>query len=134
METEAELGRNIKHCPVETALQYIGKKWAMNILRDLFFGKRRFRDFLESNPTMSSKMLSTRLKDLMMAGIVEKRVISTNPVLIEYGLTPTGRALNRTLHELAIFAMEHYPEEVFHSVPESVKPYEKEVKRLFRTP
>ena len=56
--------KTAKCCPIETALKYIGKKWSINIIRDLFMGKRRFRDFLNSSAELSTKMLSQRLKEL----------------------------------------------------------------------
>ncbi len=131
MDTERQMGENIKRCPVEITLKYIGKKWAINIIRDLFFGKKRFKDFLKSNPELSTKMLSTRLKNLQDAGIIEKRIVNKNPILIEYKLTSMGKALNKTLYELAIFSMEHHPKEVFHHVPNSASEYVPMVKNRF---
>ncbi len=96
---------HIQKCPIETALEYIGKKWTFEIVRDLFFGKKHFNDFLKSNPDLSGKVLSERLKELGENGIIEKKVSNTFPVSIEYELTPKGRALNRIVYELAVFAM-----------------------------
>ncbi|MFX0072287.1 MAG: winged helix-turn-helix transcriptional regulator [Candidatus Hermodarchaeota archaeon] len=96
---------NNKKCPIEIALRYIGKKWSLEIIRDFFFGKNRFNEFLESNPKLSSKMLSERLKEFKKNGIIEKKVSNTFPVIIEYELTSKGRALNKILYELAIFAV-----------------------------
>lgn len=131
MDTEKHLWHNIRCCPIETTLTFLGKKWAVNILRDLFFGKKRFTDFLKSNPQLSTKMLSLRLKDLEENGVVEKRITSTTPVLIEYGLTQKGRALNRILFEMALFSMDQSPNEVSHNVPESTDMYVPVLKKLF---
>ncbi|WXG39548.1 MAG: helix-turn-helix domain-containing protein [Candidatus Freyarchaeum deiterrae] len=95
----------IYKCPISTALEYIGKKWTFEIVRDLFFGKIHFNEFLESNPNLSGKVLSERLKELRDDGIIEKKVSNTFPVSVEYELTPKGRALNKILYELAVFAM-----------------------------
>jgi DNA-binding HxlR family transcriptional regulator len=92
-------------CPIETALNYVGKKWAFEIVRDMFFGKKHFNDFLKSNPDLSGKVLSERLKELRDDGIIEKKVSNTFPVSIEYELTLKGRALNKILFELAVFAV-----------------------------
>jgi len=59
-------------CPIETGLKYLGKKWSFEIIRDMFFGKKRFNEFLASKPKLSSKVLSTRLKELQGNGIIEK--------------------------------------------------------------
>lgn len=110
-----------EHCPIENTLKYIGKKWTINIIRDLFFGRGRFRDFLISNPEISTKMLSARLREMEEDGIIEKRVVSKSPVVIEYGLTRKGMSLNRILYEMAVFSIMQCPEEVFQRVPRNKK-------------
>lgn len=110
----------IKRCPVEVTLQIIGRKWTVHILRDIFKGRNRFSDFLRANPKLSTKTLSLRLKELEGARLVEKRILSKTPLLIEYHLTGKGRALGRIIRELAIFSIQQYPTEVFEEVPESV--------------
>ena len=100
-----------KHCPIDTAMKYLGKKWTLHLIRDLFSGAKRFKDFLDANPHLSTKMLSARLKELETAKIIAKNVVRTNPLLIEYSLTERGRALNRVLYEVALFAINNCPEE-----------------------
>ena len=112
---------NMKNCPIEIALNYLGKKWTIQIIRDLFKGKKRFSDFLESNPQISTKMLSLRLKELQNSDLIKKTVASTTPVAIEYSLTQKGKALNRILFELAEFSLINYPNEVYHNKPKSIK-------------
>lgn len=84
---------------------YVGKKWSIDLIKDMFFGTRHFNQFLEANPKLSSKVLSQRLKELEKNGLIEKKVISVTPLSVEYHLTDKGRALNRVIYELAIFAM-----------------------------
>jgi DNA-binding HxlR family transcriptional regulator len=95
----------MEKCPIETALRYIGKKWTFEIVRDLFFGRTHFNEFLESNPSLSGKVLSERLKELIENGIIEKKVLNSFPISVEYNLTKKGRALNKVIYELAIFAL-----------------------------
>ncbi|MFW9819014.1 MAG: winged helix-turn-helix transcriptional regulator [Candidatus Thorarchaeota archaeon] len=111
---------NMKNCPIEIALNYLGKKWTMQIIRDLFKGKKRFSEFLKSNPQISTKMLSLRLKELIESDLIEKLVISTTPVRVEYCLTQKGRALNKVLFQLAEFSLRNYPNEVYFNKPKSV--------------
>lgn len=122
---------NMKNCPIEVALIYLGKKWTMQIIRDLFKGKKRFSEFLNANPQISTKMLSLRLTELQNSGLVKKKVVSTSPVKVEYFLTRKGKALNKVLFELAEFSLQNYPNEVYHNKPNSIKPDIMNLKNFF---
>ncbi len=113
--------KNMRNCPIEVSLNYLGKKWTMQIIRDLFNGKKRFSEFLESNPQISTKMLSLRLKELQESGLIKKTVISTTPVKIKYSLTQKGKALNRILFRLAEFSLNNYPNDVYYKAPKSIE-------------
>ena len=54
----------VKTCPTKNSLRYIGKKWILEIVRDLFFGKNKFSEFLQENPGITKKILTQRLKEL----------------------------------------------------------------------
>ena len=103
----------IKHCPIETAFEHIGRKWAINILRDLFLGKKRFREFLEANPELSGKVLSERLKELEKDNLIKKKIVSKTPLKAEYELTERGKNLDKVLYEIIMFSMKNYSKEVF---------------------
>jgi DNA-binding HxlR family transcriptional regulator len=103
----------IKHCPIETAFERIGKKWAINVLRDLFLGKKRFREFLEANPELSGKVLSERLKELEEEDLIKKKIVSKTPLKAEYELTEKGKNLDKVLYEIIMFSMKNYSKEVF---------------------
>jgi DNA-binding HxlR family transcriptional regulator len=103
----------IKQCPIENTVKYIGKKWTINILRDLFMGKKRFTDFLTSNKEISTKMLAQRLKELETDNIIEKKVTKKTPLTIEYHLTKKGRGLNKVVYELAVYSINTCPCDVF---------------------
>jgi DNA-binding HxlR family transcriptional regulator len=93
-------------CPVSKALVFISKKWSIEIIRDMFFGKKRFKEFKEGNPNLSNKVLSECLKNLENNGLIEKKIINSTPISTEYYLTERGKALNRVIYELAVFALE----------------------------
>ena len=97
-------GANIV-CPVDRTLNLINKKWSVQIIRDLFFGKKHFKDFQEDKPNLSNKVLSNCLKELEENGIIGKNVLDTKPVSTEYYLTEYGRSLNRVIYELAMFTL-----------------------------
>ncbi|UCC20415.1 MAG: helix-turn-helix transcriptional regulator [Promethearchaeota archaeon] len=131
MEVWEDIG-NMKNCPIEIALNYLGKKWTLQIIRDLFKGKRRFSEFLKTNPQISTKMLSLRLSKLQEMDLIQKKVISTTPIKIEYTLTKKGKALNEILFQLAEFSIKNYPNEVYHEVPESTELDIMNLKKFFK--
>ena len=92
-------------CPVDRTLNLINKKWSIQIIRDLFFGKKHFKEFKEDKPKLSNKALSNCLKELEENGLIEKRVLNTTPVITEYHLTEYGRSMNRIIYELAMFTL-----------------------------
>ena len=104
--------RERKSCPIDKTLEYIGKKWNLLIIRDLFLGKKKFNEFLESNPQLSNKVLSQKLKELETHSLIEKRIISKTPLLAEYYLTDRGKALNKVLFEIAMFGVENISQEL----------------------
>ncbi len=92
-------------CPVSKALTFISKKWSIEIIKDMFFGKKRFKEFKEGKPNLSNKVLSDCLKNLENNGIIEKRILNSTPITTEYHLTELGKSLNRVIYELAVFAL-----------------------------
>lgn len=91
-------------CPVARALDVIGERWTMLVLRDLFlFGPRRFQDFQDSLAGIAPNTLSARIKTLESAGIIERRLYSEHPPRADYRLTDKGRALGPALKSLKIW-------------------------------
>jgi DNA-binding HxlR family transcriptional regulator len=105
----------VKRCPIEVAFYRtsMGKKWTLTIIRDLTFGNTRFSDFLRTNPSLSSKVLAERLKELETDDLIKKQLVSESPRTYEYHLTEKGKSLNKVLYELSMFGAQYYPEEVF---------------------
>ena len=91
-------------CPVDRTLSLINKKWSIQILRDLFFGKKHFKDFKEGK-NISNKVLSSCLTDLEENGLIEKKVLDTKPISTEYSLTDYGKSMNKIIYELAMFTL-----------------------------
>jgi DNA-binding HxlR family transcriptional regulator len=80
-----------QYCGVTTAVELIGERWAMLIVRDLLVGPRRYTDLKQGLPKIPTNILSTRLKELQEGGVV-RRVPLMNCGLV-YELTPYGREL-----------------------------------------
>lgn len=91
---------------IDETFDYLRKKWAIQIIKGLFCNCRHFKDFLELNPYLSSKVLSERLKELEQKGIIEKKVEDSNPFHTEYFLTEKGLRLNKIIFDMFDFALD----------------------------
>jgi DNA-binding HxlR family transcriptional regulator len=105
-------------CPVARALEVIGEKWSLLIVRDLLAGPRRFNDLRRSLTAITPKGLSGRLRALEVDGIVERE--AARPREVWYRLTPKGQALAPAIDALLVWGIEHAlgrprPGEAIHS-------------------
>ena len=89
---------------IDETFDYLRKKWSIQIIKGLFCDYKHFKDFLESHPTLSSKVLAERLKELEKKDIIEKRIVSSTQT--EYYLTEKGRRLNKIIFEMFDFALD----------------------------
>lgn len=88
-------------CPIARALDVIGEKWSLLILRDLFRkGPQRFRDLEASVVGITPTTLSARLKSLEARDVIASRLYETHPPRLEYYLTDKGKALGPVLKAL----------------------------------
>jgi DNA-binding HxlR family transcriptional regulator len=96
-------------CPIACALDLLGDRWTLLVVRDLFAGRRRYGEFAESMEKIPTNLLAERLKRLEEAGIVSKAPYQDNPPRYEYRLTATGQALRPVLQELVNWGRRHLP-------------------------
>lgn len=89
------------HCPIHHVLSYIGNKWAILILRELFQGNRRTNEFLAALPGISTKTLTARLRELERCGLVTRTVFPEVPPRVEYALTDKGREIQPIMAALS---------------------------------
>jgi DNA-binding HxlR family transcriptional regulator len=87
-------------CPVWGALQVVGDKWTMLIVRDLARGPRRTTELLTGLQPISSRTLADRLRDMTRDELVERRDFGGSPPRVEYVLTDRGRLLIPLLEAL----------------------------------
>lgn len=81
-------------CPVETTLTLIGSKWEVLIMRDLLAnGTMRFGELRRSVGGVSQKVLTSQLRQMEAAGLVNRKVYPEVPPRVEYSLTELGRSL-----------------------------------------
>ncbi|MCJ7527617.1 MAG: helix-turn-helix transcriptional regulator [Methyloceanibacter sp.] len=88
-------------CPVARALDVIGEKWSLLVLRDLFRkGPLRFQQLEEGLGGVAPNTLSARLKTLEQSGMIATRLYESHPPRYEYFLTDKGKALGPVLKAL----------------------------------
>jgi DNA-binding HxlR family transcriptional regulator len=87
-------------CPVWGALQVVGDKWTMLIVRDLAAGARRTNELLAGLHPISSRTLMDRLHDMERDALIERRDYRGSPPHVEYALTGRGRLLVPLLESL----------------------------------
>jgi DNA-binding HxlR family transcriptional regulator len=88
-------------CPVARALDAIGEKWSLLVLRDLFRkGPLRFQELEKGLGGVAPNTLSARLKTLEQGGIIATRLYENHPPRYEYYLTEKGKALGPVLKAL----------------------------------
>ena len=82
-----------QYCGLARALELVGERWALLIVRDLAVRPRRYTDLLEGLPGIPTNVLSTRLKELEQAGLVERQIAPAPQRGVVYALTADGRQL-----------------------------------------
>ena len=90
-----------QYCPVAHALDQIGDRWELLVVRELMLGQRRYTDLADALPGIGSNILASRLRDLESAGIVRKTKLPPPWAVTVYELTEHGRALEPVLRSLA---------------------------------
>jgi len=87
-------------CAIARALDLVGERWSLLLVRELTLGPRRYRDLATGLPGIPSNVLAARLKDLQAAGVVTRRTLPAPADVTVYELTGAGRALQPALSEL----------------------------------
>lgn len=99
---------NKSHCPVNFALENFGDGWSLLIVRDIiFWGKRTYREFLESEERIATNVLATRLSHLEQKGIISKRPHETDKRKEIYSLTEKGLDLIPIVIEMSGWSARH---------------------------
>lgn len=100
------LGRDYvsQECSIARALEVVGERWTLLVVRDAFFGVRRFGDF-QRRLGIPKAVLTTRLADLVTAGVLQR--VEERPGRPAYVLTDRGRGLWPVVHGLYAWGEEH---------------------------
>jgi len=100
-------------CPVARSAQLLGDKAVLLILRELFFGTRRF-DAIQRGTGLTPQLLSGRITLLLQAGVIEKRAYQARPPRHDYWLTAAGQDLFGVL-----YAMRNWAERWAYTAPKA---------------
>src|SRR5438874_4586509 len=84
-------------CPVAFSLDIFGDRWTLLVIRDLFFGRSRFKEFAASPEGIPTNILTDRLERLLARGIIEQIPAEDGTKRLAYRLTAKGKALGPVL-------------------------------------
>ncbi|MGC4005524.1 MAG: helix-turn-helix domain-containing protein [Pirellulales bacterium] len=96
-------------CPIACALDLLGDRWTLLIVRDLACGKSQFKEFRASPEGIATNILTDRLQRLVEQGLVEKRPLDETTLREGYALTKTGATLIPLLRTVADWGLKHLP-------------------------
>lgn len=94
-------------CPVASTLELIGDRWTLLIVRDLFGGKRRFDEFLDSPERIATNVLSDRLARLVAEDLVAREPDPNDGRRTLYRLTARGRSLGPVMGVMRDWGLKH---------------------------
>jgi DNA-binding HxlR family transcriptional regulator len=99
-------------CPAYSkAIEIIGRRWSGSIIRSMLAGASRFSEIRAAVPGLSDRLLSERLKQLEAEGIVERSVVPSTPVRVDYRLTDKGLGLGSVVRSVNEWAETWGPQE-----------------------
>lgn len=96
-------------CGLAYALDIVGERWTILMIRELIAGPRRFTDLIAGLPGISTNLLTERLKDLEQHGVIRRRVLPPPAGSTVYELTAVGQALEKSLLELGKWGRQFVP-------------------------
>ena len=121
-----------QYCGLAYALDIVGERWTILIIRELMAGPRRFTDLIAGLPDISTNLLSERLKSLEQQGLLSRRVLPPPAASTVYELTTLGRALEATLLELGKWGSQFVPPSAEGATLLNVGSYALTLKTFFR--
>ena len=92
-----------QYCPMAHALDLVGDRWALLVIRELMHGPKRYTDLVEHLPGIGTNILAARLRDLESNGVVTRRTLPPPAASKVYELTDYGRELRPAMRELALW-------------------------------
>jgi DNA-binding HxlR family transcriptional regulator len=88
-----------QYCGLARALEVVGDRWNLLVVRQLLIAPARYRDLIDGLPGIATNLLADRLRDLEASGVIERRLAGQGSV-VEYALTPWGAELRQPIESL----------------------------------
>lgn len=99
-------------CPIDVTLSFIGGKWKVLILSNLYYVPGRgFSELRDNLPGVSEKMLTQQLKELERDHLIEKTVLQLKPYRVQYNLSEKGRSLSPLFDIMSSYGMAYLKEQ-----------------------
>ncbi|HEX2833870.1 MAG TPA: winged helix-turn-helix transcriptional regulator [Thermoanaerobaculia bacterium] len=95
-----------QYCAVAKALDLVGERWTLLLVRELTSGAKRYSDLLGGTPGIATDVLAARLRKLEESGVIARRTLPPPAASVVYELTESGRALTPVLRELAKWGLQ----------------------------
>ena len=93
---------------VQDSMDVLNGKWKIQIISSVcYYNKRRFSDILNDVAGISNKMLSKELKELEINKLINRTVLDTQPVTVQYELTEHGKSLKKIINNLTEWGIAH---------------------------
>lgn len=99
-----------QYCTIASALDLVGDRWTLLVLRELSFGEQRFTDLKAALPGIATNLLTERLRKLEDAGLVEQHELPAPAARTVYRLTRDGVRIRPVLRAIAQFGLPYLPE------------------------
>lgn len=96
-------------CPVACTLDIFGDRWTLLVIRDLFLGKSRYKELVQSPERIPTNILADRLRRLVDHEIITTQPIEPGAKHLAYFLTPKGEALRSVILAMKDWSLEWLP-------------------------
>jgi DNA-binding HxlR family transcriptional regulator len=96
-------------CGIARALDAVGERWALLVIRELLLGPQRFSDLRRALPRASTNMLTDRLRELQRHGVVRRRMLAPPAASVVYELTDSGQDLEPVVLALGAWGLRFPP-------------------------
>lgn len=99
--------RTLNYCGIRCTLEVLGGKWKLLILTHLFRSPVRYADIRKTIPEISERMLVLSLKELEAHGLINRRELSSTPLLVEYAISEYGLSVQPVVEMLHQWGEKH---------------------------
>ena len=107
LRTKSQVEKMCATCPMAKTANLIGDTVSLLMIYQLMSGSKRFKDFIEALPEVSSATLTNKITILEEYGLVTKERFNEKPPRVEYSLTPKGKGLKALIGALRKYGEKH---------------------------